>query len=402
MQQTPLKTTHHYMNQDSKTMGSIPDQSIDLIVTSPPYPMIEMWDMLFFSENPEIKNHLLKGEAASMFEAMHRCLDPVWKESFRVLKTGGFLCVNIGDATRTVNNQFHLFSNHARILTCLIQTGFTVLPAIIWRKQTNAPNKFMGSGMLPAGAYVTLEHEYILIVRKGKKREFKTEREKENRHESAFFWEERNLLFSDVWMDLKGARQRLENEEGRKRSGAYPFELAYRLINMYSVKGDLVLDPFMGTGTTALAAMAANRNSTGFEIDAALTNIFSSDPQELLRFLNSIIEDRIGLHLRFVAQRLQDGKPFKHQNTPYGFPVVTNQEKRLFLNPLQIITRIHPNGFEVHYHGALLNRYDGPWEGPDKASGKEPLEERPTNGKGRGRKKKNPGENNGFTQMTLF
>ena len=75
---------------------------------------------------------------------------------------------------------FVLYPNHARILNSLLDIGFSVLPDILWRKQTNAPNKFMGSGMLPAGAYVTLEHEYVLIVRKGSKREFKTEDEKRN------------------------------------------------------------------------------------------------------------------------------------------------------------------------------------------------------------------------------
>ena len=104
----------------------------------------------------------------------------------------------------------------------------------------------MGSGMLPAGAYVTLEHEYILIVRKGSKREFKTEVEKENRRESALFWEERNVWYSDVWTDIKGTEQKLPKAMSRLRSAAFPFELAYRLINMYSVKGDVILDSISG------------------------------------------------------------------------------------------------------------------------------------------------------------
>ena len=344
-------------------MEPLSDNSVDLIVTSPPYPMIEMWDELFFSENPAIKAHHAAGRALDMFEAMHQRLDPVWIEAYRVLKPGGFICVNIGDATRTIDAQFHLFPNHARILTCMIQKGFTPLPAIIWRKQTNAPNKFMGSGMLPAGAYVTLEHEYILILRKKGKRQFTSEQAKALRHESGYFWEERNLFFSDVWMDLKGARQRLGEGQGRERSGAFPFELAYRLINMYSVKGDLVLDPFMGTGTTALAAMAANRNSMGFEIDTILHTIFTSDPQEIFSFLNGVLEERIGQHLTFVAKRLQEEKPLKHVNLPYGFPVVTNQEKRLFMNPIKQITPLRNGRIEVHYNEKPLKRYDHILEG---------------------------------------
>ena len=104
--------------------------------------------------------------------------------------------------------------------------GFTNLPEIIWRKPTNSPNKFMGSGMLPAGAYVTLEHEFILIFRKGGKRIFKSDAEKLKRQQSAFFWEERNVWFSDLWT-LTGTNQKLNNKNSRERSAAYPFDLAY-------------------------------------------------------------------------------------------------------------------------------------------------------------------------------
>ena len=79
----------------------------------------------------------------------------------------------------------------------MLELGFTALPCILWRKQTNAPNKLMGSGMLPAGAYVTLEYEYVLILRKGPKREFSRDEDKKRRLESVIFWEERNIWFSD-------------------------------------------------------------------------------------------------------------------------------------------------------------------------------------------------------------
>ena len=187
--------------------------------------------------------------------------------------------INIGDAVRTIGKNFQLYPNHARILTTFSKQGFTVLPEIIWRKPTNAPNKFMGSGMLPPSAYVTLEHEFILILRKGGKRIFKTEKDKINRRNSAYFWEERNTWFSDIW-DLRGVTQTMlekKSKELRSRSAAFPFELAYRLINMYSVKGDVILDPFLGTGTTTIAAMVSARNSIGFEIEKNLkTNTHGS------------------------------------------------------------------------------------------------------------------------------
>ena len=162
-------------------MQMLPSASVDLIVTSPPYPMIQMWDAAFCQQDSLIADALKAGRSEEAYEGMHRLLDPVWEESFRVLKPGGFACINIGDATRSIDGAFALFPNHARILRHLSRAGFTLLPDILWRKPTNAPNKFMGSGMMPPGAYVTLEHEYILIVRKGEKKEFKTEQEKQLR-----------------------------------------------------------------------------------------------------------------------------------------------------------------------------------------------------------------------------
>ena len=169
-----MKTGHQIIFNNSNNMNTIPSDSIALMVTSPPYPMIEMWDELFADQNPAIGKAMEKGQSPAAFELMHKFLDPVWDEVYRVLIKGGIACINIGDATRTINGNFSLYQNHTRIMTYLLKSGFSALPAILWRKQTNAPNKFMGSGMLPPGAYVTLEHEYILIVRKGKKREFKT------------------------------------------------------------------------------------------------------------------------------------------------------------------------------------------------------------------------------------
>ncbi len=236
-------TTHKIYFKNAKQMNELADGSIDLIVTSPPYPMIEMWDQLFTSQNGKIGKALKKKDGPLAFELMHQELDNVWDELYRVLKQGGIACINIGDATRTINGHFALYTNHARIHATVQRMGFSALPAILWRKQSNAPNKFMGSGMMPPGAYVTLEHEYVLILRKGNKKEYKTKAEKKLRRESAFFWEERNVWFSDVWMDLKGTSQNLLENNARNRSAAYPFELPYRLITMFSVKSRQCFGP---------------------------------------------------------------------------------------------------------------------------------------------------------------
>lgn len=330
-------------------MKDIESDSVDLIVTSPPYPMIAMWDALFCSQNSRVKKALSSADGAEAFELMHKQLDPVWHEAYRVLKSGGFACINIGDATRTIGDNFVLYPNHMRILTSMLAAGFTALPCILWRKQTNAPNKFMGSGMLPAGAYVTLEHEYILILRKGPKREFVGDREKERRHESAIFWEERNQWFSDIWFDIKGSRQGLSDKEARKRSAAYPFEVAYRLINMYSAKKDRVLDPFLGTGTTTAAAITAGRDSLGYEIDPTMKACIFSTLDRSMEFSRDVIAQRIKDHLAFIKTRIEGEKPIKYVNQYYKFPVVTRQERKILINEVVSLNRKRGDAVEVSY-----------------------------------------------------
>ena len=333
-----MQTFHHAHFKDSRDMRAIATASVELVVTSPPYPMIEMWDEGFGALSAAVRKALKRHDGRTAFDLMHGILDAVWKEAFRILKPGGFACINIGDAARTIGADFMLYPNHARILSCLLELGFTPLPAILWRKQTNAPNKFMGSGMYPAGAYVTLEHEYILIVRKGGKREFDSEEEKQRRRESAIFWEERNAWYSDVWMELKGARQDLRQKDTRSRSGAFPFELAYRLISMFSAKGDTVVDPFLGTGTTLKAAAAAGRNSIGYEIEPAFRRDIFSDPAGVAALARRRVRARIDDHLAFVEERRAAGREIKYQNRHYGFPVVTRQEMDLRLDILEGLT----------------------------------------------------------------
>ena len=332
-----MRTNHHIFFSNAMSMSELPSESVDLMVTSPPYPMIEMWDELFGKQSVSVQKALGERDGPKAFEFMHQVLDPIWESVYRVLKFGGFACINVGDATRTINDNFTLYPNHMRILKTALKLGFSVLPSILWRKQTNAPNKFMGSGMLPAGAYVTLEHEYILILRKGPKREFVEEKAKKLRRESAIFWEERNNWFSDVWFDIKGTLQALDDKDARLRSAAYPFEVVYRLINMYSVKGDTVLDPFLGTGTTTAAAIASGRNSIGYEIERSLENIINRIQEVIVDASTQVIRKRLARHLEFVLDRMQTKGGVKYSNQHYGFPVMTAQEKELIFNdPLRV------------------------------------------------------------------
>jgi len=344
-----MQTRHQLHFGDARKMKAIGDSSVDLVVTSPPYPMIQMWDALFARLDPAVAKALKQNRGMVAFERMHAALDPVWAEMDRVLKPGAIACINIGDAVRKIGADFMLYPNHARILSRMLAIGFQPLPLILWRKPTNAPNKFMGSGMLPPGAYVTLEHEHILVLRKGSKRDFSKAEDKQRRRESAFFWEERNTWFSDVWMGLIGTTQRLTDNDIRKRSAAFPFELPYRLINMFSVKGDLVLDPFLGLGTTLLAAMATGRNGIGIELETDFRETVAGSLSAVTSIAHRRLSGRLSNHLEFVQQRIAAGRTLKHRNRPYGFAVMTAQEVELVFHRPKTVSQIAEDAFLVDY-----------------------------------------------------
>lgn len=347
------KTTRHRIEfSDSRSLSTIKNESIDLVVTSPPYPMIEMWDSLFASLNQEIGEALESNDGSRAFELMNQELDKVWGELARVVKKNGFVCINIGDATRKIGEQFQLYSNHSRITTAFIALGFQPLPIALWKKVTNSPNKFMGSGMLPAGAYITLEHEYILVFRNGGKREFNTDDKKNIRSQSAFFWEERNRWFSDSW-DLKGVKQSTDSENVRQRSAAFTFELPYRLINMYSVKGDTILDPFLGTGTTTFAAIASERNSIGIEFDNNFYSILVDGLKYLREYANNTVTKRLEDHIAFCEEYQKEKSPMKYQNKCFGFPVMTKQETDLDLKHVSAINFSDLQNITVEYQPIL-------------------------------------------------
>lgn len=336
----------------AQNMSQLKDKSIDLVVTSPPYPMIKMWDDIMSNQNPDIHSAFENNKPREAFELMHQELDKVWKECWRVLKDGSFLCINIGDATRTINGEFALYNNNTKIIQACEKLGFINLPNILWRKATNAPNKFMGSGMLPCGAYVTLEHEWILIFRKGNKRVYETADAKESRRDSSFFWEERNVWFSDVW-EIKGVKQNINKSPSRERNASYPLEVPYRLINMYSQKGDIVLDPFMGLGTTAIAAIINERNSIGYEIDPLLKPLLKDTLSSIdIDQANILIYNRYKKHIDFVEERLKQKKEVKYDNKKLNCKVMTNQETDLGFHYLKSIILFRKNrelSFKVSY-----------------------------------------------------
>jgi len=288
-----MKTKHVLVVGDSRDLKEIKDRKIPihLVVTSPPYPMIEMWDKQF----SELGAHSYQG--------MHNLLAEVWKQCYQVLVDGGLMCINIGDATRRNDGSgFRLYPNHSKIIEHCEKIGFSSLPYILWKKPTNRPNAFLGSGFLPPNGYVTLDCEYILILRKGQIRKFPPH--DKVRYDSTFTKEERDRWFSQIWDDIRGTKQ--NHTDIVRRTGAYPEELVRRLIRMFSVKEDTILDPFVGTGTTIKAARELGRNSIGYEIDRKLVKIIKERMDQ--RTFNSDYD----LEIIMRSHRQRPHLPFSH------------------------------------------------------------------------------------------
>jgi len=339
-------TYHRPLVGDARDLP-LPDDSVELVVTSPPYPMIEQWDELFAAIDPGIGEALGLDDASdganasaadgdAAFDAMHEILADAWAELSRVLVPGGIACVNVGDATRTLD-RFRVYQNPARIVDAFAELGFDPLPEILWRKPANSAAKFMGSGMVPPNAYATLEHEYILVFRNGDRRSL--EPGADRRYEAAYFWEERNEWFSDVWTDVRGTQQALTDDELRERSAAYPFAIPHRLVNMYSVYGDTVLDPFWGTGTTTAAAMVAGRNSVGIERDPGLVRAFADGVGGVPERSRAVAAERFDAHREFVDERQAAGDELGYDAEFYDVPVRTKQERRIRLYEVEGVAR---------------------------------------------------------------
>ncbi|MCI4325023.1 MAG: site-specific DNA-methyltransferase [Thermoplasmata archaeon] len=254
-----IRTVHG----DARELPGVAPGSVELIVTSPPYPMIPQWDETFHRWG------------ATDYPSMHGRLGEVWAACFRALVPGGILAVNVGDALRSGPDGFRLWPNHVDVTRSCETVGFRSLPYVLWKKPTNKPNAFLGSGFLPPNAYVTLDCEFVLLFRRGGLRRLppKDPRRERSRYTKA----ERDRWFSQVWDDVPGIRQ---SGKGR-RTGAFPPEIPRRLIRMFSLVGDTVLDPFAGTGTTLWVAHALGRTSVGIDNDPELSEALAREAARL-------------------------------------------------------------------------------------------------------------------------
>ncbi len=246
-------TTHAIHLADSQQMPEVSDESVHLVVTSPPY-----WCIKDYGHPGQI------GYDQS-YEEYLASLRRVLGECHRVLQPGCRMAVNIGDQylRATEHGRYRVLPIPADLTVMGRELDFDFMGAIIWKKvsstTTSGGGAWMGSMYYPKDGHVTYEHEYILLFRK--QGAWRKPDDPQARERSRLAKEERQAWFRGVWEDIFPERQ-------DSHVAMFPVELPRRLIRMYSFWGETVLDPFLGSGTTAKAAALEGRNSIGYEINA--------------------------------------------------------------------------------------------------------------------------------------
>lgn len=250
------KTIHTVINGDARKMAKVADSSVHLIITSPPY-----WQLKDYGSEEQV------GFDDSYADYINN-LNLVWRECFRVLHNGCRLCVNIGDQfARSVHyGRYKVIPIRTEIIRFCETIGFDYMGSIIWQKVTTCNTTggatVMGSFPYPRNGIVKIDYEFILIFKKLGKDPRPSPSQKEA---SKLSKEEWNQFFNGHW-NFAGERQ-------SNHLAMFPYELPRRLIKMFSFCGETVLDPFLGSGTTALAALRNNRNSVGYEINQEFMNL---------------------------------------------------------------------------------------------------------------------------------
>jgi modification methylase len=240
----------------------LPDASVHLVVTSPPY-----WTLKKYPADNAAQLGDIEDYERFVFE-----LDKVWRECCRVLVGGGRICCIVGDVciSRKRGGRHYIMPLHADIQVRARTLGLDCLTPILWHKIANGVTEAEGNGAgfygkpYQPGSIVKNDTEYILFMRKGG--EYRSV-DPLKRALSMLTKEEMQGWLRSSWSDIRGASTR------KGHPAPYPVELAERLIKLFSFAGDTVLDPFLGTGSTALAAISTGRNSIGVEIESAYLKI---------------------------------------------------------------------------------------------------------------------------------
>jgi len=298
-------------------MTELPDNSVHLAITSPPY-----WQLKDYGTDNQIGFH-------DSYENYINNLNLVWKECYRILHNGCRLCVNIGDqfARAVYYGRYKVIPIREEIIKFCENIGFDYMGAIIWQKVTTSNTTGggvqMGSYPYPRNGILKLDYEFILVFKKLGDAPKPTKEQKEFSKMTAEEW---NTYFAGHW-NFAGAKQ-------NNHIAMFPEELPKRLIKMFSFVGETVLDPFAGSGTTALAAKNTDRNSVGYEINS-----------EFIPFIKDKLEvhqkDLHGTTYEFLKQQqIQTNFDNEILKQPYIFKDPHTLDKKIDVKKLQFGSRI--------------------------------------------------------------
>jgi site-specific DNA-methyltransferase (adenine-specific) len=284
----PQRSRHLLVHGDARDLSFLADESAHLVVTSPPY-----WTLKQYPDDPGQLG------AVADYEAFVAELGHVWRECFRILVPGGRLVCIVGDVclARRRFGRHVVMPLHADITVTCRKIGFDNLNPIIWLKIANAtlemerPTSFLGKPYEP-NAIIKNDIEFILMQRKpgGYRKPTAAQRDRSRITKPDF-----QDWFQQVW--------RVPGAATRQHPAPFPLEVAARLVRMFSFVGDTIVDPFMGTGTTVLAAALAGRNSVGVEIhrryvDHARRRLEQDGPGLMVEIEQRGLLDAPAAHLR--------------------------------------------------------------------------------------------------------
>ncbi len=316
-----METTHKLIQGDSRNLSLIKDRSVHLIITSPPY-----WQLKDYGNDGQIGFH-------DSYECYINNLNAVWAECYRVLHDGCRLCINIGDqfARSVYYGRYKVIPIRTEIIRFCETLGMDYMGAVIWQKQTTmnttGGGAVMGSFPYPRNGILKIDYEFILIFKKQGKAPVPTVEQKKL---SEMRKEEWNAYFASHW-----------NFGGAKQDGhiaVFPEELPRRLIKMFSFAGETVFDPFMGSGTTALAARNLQRNSIGYEINPDFKQYYEQ------KVVSSLSFD--GASYSFECDNSEFEIKDKMKTLPYLFCDPHKMNSKIDIKQLQFGSKINKNSKE--------------------------------------------------------
>lgn len=316
-----INTTHTLITGDSRNLSLIPDKSVHLIITSPPY-----WQLKDYGSDKQIGFH-------DSYEDYINNLNMVWSECNRILHDGCRLCINIGDqfARSVYYGRYKVIPIRTEIIRFCESLGMDYMGAIIWQKQTTmnttGGGAVMGSFPYPRNGILKIDYEFILIFKKQGKAPTPNIDQKKM---SEMTKEEWNTYFASHWT-FGGAKQ-----DGH--IAVFPEELPRRLIKMFSFVGETVFDPFMGSGTTSLAARNLKRNSIGYEINPDFIKYYKQKVESSMLFDNSTCVYKKDESSFDICQKLM--------SLPYRFNDPHKMENKIDVKKLQFGSKIDKDSKE--------------------------------------------------------